>query len=235
MIRNITLLVTGVMGILIVARLCQEKEKTGGDCKPQNGASPRSPLAKALLRCLEFGVDQGRKQNQESAASYAIICLRLAVSKRPLIFGLGLDSLFYESVNDQIVFVEDNNDWISKIKAKGLQSKVVNFRYETSILDMSTAMEDEDIPIETLRNLLGNNFDFVLIDAPMGHVKNKPGRFQPAKFASSLKGKSLDYVCIHDYNRAIEKALFHRYFGEPDDVLSKFDNMQQLACKSIGL
>lgn len=178
----------------------------------------------ALRKCVDLGVKQGRTSTQQSAASYAHICIQLALSNKPLVFGLGMDSLVYESMNDRVVFVEDNLDWINKVKAQGLESKVVQYSYETKIKDMSTVPRDEEVPVEKLRSALGDDYDFVFVDAPAGYRTGTPGRFERAKFVSGLKRIGLSCVCVNDYNRAIERHLFERYFGTPDDVLSKFGN-----------
>ena len=147
-------------------------------------------------------------------------------AKRPLVFGLGYDSPVYLTVNNNTMFVESNAAWIEKMKLP-CKDCVVHYVFETSGPN-DMILEDVDIPpISEPR--LEHAFDFILIDGPPGTT---PGRFQPIKFARQrVRDGTLRYVCVHDANRVVEKALFLRYFGDPHDVLSTGFSRQQLACK----
>lgn len=223
--------------------------KQSGDLRAEH-PMPMVPL-EALKKCSDFAIHRGGRSTERKRAhslpaslfqedpdlwheARLHICAQLVLSKKPLIFGLGHDSIMYESINDNVVFVEDSAQWIARVKSMGLRARVVHYQYETTIINMNDAMPDGKIPLEKLENELGDGYDFVLVQAPMGNLLRKPGRFQSVKFASSMKGASLKNVCVRDYDRVIERKLFHRYFGAPDSTFSKEGGKKQLACKTIA-
>jgi hypothetical protein len=56
------------------------------------------------------------------------------------------------------------------------------------------------------------------------------------KFAAQQHAAGhLGLVCLHDLQRPLEKALFARYFGPPDDLLANAVGGQQLACKRYNI
>jgi hypothetical protein len=186
-------------------------------------------LADALARCRQFAVTHLRNREQ-SVASYMHVCFELAFAKRPLVFGLGLDSRIYLALNRHVMFVENNAEWIQSANL-ACDACVVNFNYSTVMQD-GVVLRDDEIPSIDADALRGQAFDFILVDAPHGRKAGEPGRYQPIKFAAQQRAAGhLTLVCVHDLQRPLESALFARYFGSADDLLSNGLGGQKLGCK----
>lgn len=70
-------------------------------------------------------------------------------------------------------------------------------------------------------------WDFVIVDAPVGHNKSCPGRQIPIAWASQLAQKA---IFVHDYERPWERKVCDRYLGTPSRIIdSKGLNNHQLA------
>jgi hypothetical protein len=181
--------------------------------------------------CRRFALEHA-KNKEQTVASYMHVCLELIYAKSPLVFGLGRDSAAYLAVNNATVFVEDNLDWIASANLPCAASCVVPYNYSTTIRADGVVLDDAHVPPIDAPALRGRRFDFILVDAPHGHSPGQPGRYQPLKFAAAqLAADALEYVCLHDFNRELEKLLFERYFGVPDDIVSNGAFGQQLGCK----
>eukprot|EP01094_Clydonella_sp_ATCC50884_P027608 TRINITY_DN8005_c0_g1_i1.p1 TRINITY_DN8005_c0_g1~~TRINITY_DN8005_c0_g1_i1.p1 ORF type:complete len:274 (-),score=47.79 TRINITY_DN8005_c0_g1_i1:20-841(-) len=185
-----------------------------------------SRLFAALRECKAYAIEHQSGQ-QQGFAMYMHTCVLLAVSEHPLIFGLGYDSLTYQRVNPNVVFVEDNADWIENRKEAGVTSRIVEYNYTTKISARNELLDDSEIPT-TLLSVLGERWDFVLVDAPKGYALGQPGRYESIKFASLVPPPVS--VCVHDTSRKIESMLFARYFGEPHDVLKQREG-HDMMCK----
>jgi hypothetical protein len=160
------------------------------------------------------------------------VCFEMAFAKRPLVFGLGLDSPNYLALNSHVVFVEDKVEWI-QLANLPCAACVVQFNYSTVMQD-GVVLADEKIP-PIVADGLDGAFDFILVDAPHGRKAGEPGRYQPVKFAAQqLAAGHLANVCVHDLQRPLESALFSRYFGVADDLLSNGLGGQQLGCKRFA-
>jgi hypothetical protein len=195
----------------------------------------------ALKRCSDFAAHYGKSRFlQQSYASYLHVCIQLLLHSQPLVFGLGRDSEIYLAMNSRTVFVENDNQWILRIRhLLACKNCTLRHTYTTRIVSMDSIAPYENasaIPDILLPRLHNDdaNFDFILIDAPAGYDVGLPGRFEPVKYASAmLKKGSLRYVCMHDYQRAIENALFREYFGEPTDVIAA-PSTSNLACATFN-
>ena len=163
-------------------------------------------------------------------ASYMFLCLEILHARQPLVFGCGLDSAFYLELNPRTVFIENLSEWVDVANLSC--SKCVHpVAYSTVMREDGALLDDADIPLIDVPELRGMAFDFILIDAPHGRKAGQPGRFQPVKFAAHQRSLGhLQHVCLHDLQRPVERALFERYFGVPDDVLSNGEGMQMLGC-----
>lgn len=186
----------------------------------------------ALARCRQFAVTHLRGREQ-SVASYMHVCLELVFAHQPLVFGLGRDSRVYLALNSRMAFVEDNVEWIQSANLP-CDACVVNFNYSTVMQDGIVLRDDQIPPIDAVA-LRGRAFDFILVDAPHGRKAGEPGRYQPIKFAAQQRAAGhLALVCVHDLQRPLESALFARYFGPADDLLSNVLGGQQLGCKRFA-
>jgi glucuronoxylan 4-O-methyltransferase len=130
-----------------------------------------------------------------------------------LVFGLGNDSLFWSKFNHggKTVFVEDDNEWFSKVlkKNNGLTAYLVDYRTRLTQWEEflgSPAVFDLDLP-EAVRSL---QWDVILVDAPAGWYDTAPGRMKSIAAASRLARDSGD-VFVHDCDRNIEKIYCDRY------------------------
>lgn len=181
-----------------------------------------------LERCRSFAIHHFYKREQ-SMASYMFLCLEMLHARQPLVFGCGLDSAFYLQLNPRTIFVENVASWVD-VANLSCTKCVIPVRY-TTVIEEGVVLADDDIPLLDVPELRGLAFDFILIDAPHGRKAGQPGRYQPVKFAAQQRALGhLQHVCLHDLQRPLEKALFERYFGVPDDVLANGEGMQMLGC-----
>jgi len=156
-----------------------------------------------------------------------------------LVFGLGDDSYLWQNlnINGLTVFLENDNDWISKFlneeneecpyfifsgtERENIQNnnlKIHRIEYKTNVQDYDLIKFDEkkikiDLPTDVTQVL----WDFIIVDAPLGHQPPRPykgpGRMSSIFSASSLI-KEDGIVVIDDFNRDVEKIYSKHYFGE---------------------
>jgi len=156
-----------------------------------------------------------------------------------LVFGLGEDSYLWQNlnINGLTVFLENDNDWISKVlneeyeecsyfsssgpEKENIQNnnlKIHLIEYKTKVQDYELIKFDEkklkiELPTEVTQVL----WDFIIVDAPVGHQLPRPykgpGRMSSIFSASSLI-KEDGIVVIDDFNREVERIYSTHYFGE---------------------
>lgn len=163
----------------------------------------------------------------------------LAISKRLnevspcnlLVFGLGDDSYLWSKINQGGVtfFLEDSVDWINKINDGSLVVKQVKYKTEIS-KDFEIGFDDEKLKLDLPREVQDLEYDFIIIDAPLGHQPPRPykgpGRMSSIYTASKLL-KPNGIAVIDDMGRTVEEKYSFHYFGEK--------NLVQLVQKKVGI
>lgn len=142
-----------------------------------------------------------------------------------LVFGLGMDSLLWEKINQsgKTVFLEDNDSWICKFKNTDL--KIYNVEYTTEAKDhkeinFNTTLLHMSLPKEVLET----KWDFIIVDGPLGHNPPRPykgpGRMQSIYMAHLLLKKG--GICvIDDMGRSIESRYANHFFGRENLMTSR--------------
>ncbi|KAI9125641.1 hypothetical protein K1719_003059 [Acacia pycnantha] len=154
-----------------------------------------------------------------------------------LVYGLGHDSLMWESINPggTTVFLEEDPKWVQTVlkDAPHLQAHTVYYRTQLKEADRllsSYRSEPKCSPEEAylrgnekcklaLHNLpdivYDTEWDLIMIDAPRGYFPEAPGRmaaiFSAAVMARNRKGSGVTHVFLHDVDRKVEKMYAEEF------------------------
>lgn len=136
-----------------------------------------------------------------------------------LVFGVGNDSelWFLSNRNGTTLFVEDHQDWIDHVRQKyaHLPLQIYRHQFRTRVGEYSNLIWPRksvtSVP-EPLRDVL---WDVIVVDGPMGHRKEDPGRVQPIAWAGRLaRGASRPVdIFVHDIHRPTEFLASSRHLG----------------------
>jgi uncharacterized protein (TIGR01627 family) len=162
-----------------------------------------------------------RNPDQMKAAEYRIIAETIT-SKCPcnlLVFGVGNDSeLWYLSnPGGTTLFVEDCQDWIDQVRRQFSRHALEIYRHEycTRLTEASNllwpARRVTSVPAP-LRRVV---WDVIIVDGPMGHRKDDPGRVQPIAWAGRMaraSSRPVD-IFVHDIHRPTEFLACARFLG----------------------
>lgn len=167
-----------------------------------------------------FNISVMRKLNeiQLSTEQLKVICATIK-RKAPcklLVFGLGNDSVFWSSFNrgGVTVFLEDNKDWFQEIIKSSKDIKAFLINYDTKRKDWKTFLEDTSLLNMTLPNdVEKEEWDVILVDAPVGRYDQNPGRMKSIFLSSRLVKNSGD-IFVHDCNREVEDIYCNKFLGK---------------------
>jgi hypothetical protein len=130
-----------------------------------------------------------------------------------LVFGLGYDSLLWNSLTDNLFFVEDNEEYTSNSAIDS--SKIIFHKYRDisvdSSFELSTAQIGKyEVPDEILKN---SPYDVIYIDGPSGCCNICPGRLLPIYWSKYYLSKSGTVIFIDDSNRKLESYCISKFFS----------------------
>ena len=135
-----------------------------------------------------------------------------------LVFGLGEDSYLWEKINNRgkTIFLEDNKEWIDTINDGTLN--VEHVVYQTLVENhKEVGFNSEKLEISVTNNVSDIKYDFIIVDAPLGHQPPRPfkgpGRMSSIYMAYKLLKKG-GIVVIDDMNRPVENEYANHYFGK---------------------
>ncbi len=152
---------------------------------------------------------------------------------RVLIFGLGYDTpLWQRAVEDasgQVVFVEENDTYISMNPSANVL-KVTVEEWGTKVGNGSLQPDTHLLGIHP--ELVGKEFDVILVDAPTGFSSQRPGR-QGACIWASLLASSGAAIYVDDTERLIEARSIKRYFVKPDFTVVWNKHHKRKQCTKI--
>ncbi|EEF51781.1 glucuronoxylan 4-O-methyltransferase 1 [Ricinus communis] len=160
-----------------------------------------------------------------------------------LIFGLSAQFLKLSSINSggTTIFLEDDPDRISSIRAKSNSTLIYKFDYHVPAKKaynlLKHARESQDCAPSSgrlqnstcklaLTNLPGEvyqqKWDVVVVDGPSGHSPEAPGRMAAIYTAGMIAraGHTTD-VLVHDVDRTIEKWFSWEFLCDENLVSSK--------------
>ncbi|XP_010667408.2 glucuronoxylan 4-O-methyltransferase 3 [Beta vulgaris subsp. vulgaris] len=154
-----------------------------------------------------------------------------------LVFGLGRDSLMWASLNHggRTVFLEENEGWISEIKAQFPTLESYLATYDTKVRHsddlMTSAVTSEEcsnvvdprkskcnLALKSLPNEIYEvEWDLIMVDAPTGYHDEAPGRMS-AIYTAGLMGRNREVgetdVFVHDVNRVVEDKFSMEFLCE---------------------
>lgn len=154
-----------------------------------------------------------------------------------LVFGLGYDSLMWNSFNPRgtTLFLEEDPKWVQSVlkDAPALNAHAVQYRTQLSEADaLLSSYKKEPLCSPSKAFLRGNvgcklaltglpdevydqQWDIIMIDAPRGYFPQAPGRmaaiFSAAVMARQRRGSGVTHVYLHDVNRRVEKAFAEEF------------------------
>ena len=144
-----------------------------------------------------------------------------------LVFGLGEDSYLWKKINNmgKTIFLEDSREWIDTINDGTLN--VEHVVYQTSVENhKEVGFNSEKLEISITNNVLDLKYDFIIVDAPLGHQPPRPfkgpGRMSSIYMAYKLLKKG-GIVVIDDMNRPVENEYANHYFGK-DNLIDLIEN-----------
>ncbi|KAH7278536.1 hypothetical protein KP509_38G045400 [Ceratopteris richardii] len=176
------------------------------------------------------------QQNREEI----IITANILSQKAPcnfLIFGLGYDSLLWQTLNygGNTVFLEEDANWIAEVEKSNPEIRAIHVHYSTLVSDadnlLAYARQEKRIcsPEVDLRSskcklamtalpekIYDEKWDVVMIDAPRGYFEEAPGRmsaiFSAAVIAKGRNKKESTHILLHDIDRSVEKTFSMEFF-----------------------
>ncbi|KAK7246996.1 hypothetical protein RIF29_41871 [Crotalaria pallida] len=176
--------------------------------------------------------------------SFSEITVTLDVLKslnRPcnfLIFGLGIDSLMWNSFNPRgtTLFLEEDPSWFQKVMKNAPQLNAHAVKYRTQLREADALLSSyrsepfcspaRAAPLRSnercklaLNNLpdevYEKEWDLIMIDAPKGYFAEAPGRmaaiFSAAVMGRNRKGSGVTHVFLHDVDRKVEKVYAEEF------------------------
>ncbi|XP_028771948.1 probable methyltransferase At1g27930 [Neltuma alba] len=205
----------------------------------RGGAADDLPTTSSQLKAiLHYATTHVVPQQSLSEIRVSFDVLRsLGRPSNFLVFGLGHDSLMWESINPggTTVFLEEDPKWVQTVlkDAPHLQAHYVHYRThlkEADRLLSSYRSEPNCSPGKAylrgnekcklaLHNLpdtvYDREWDLIMIDAPRGYFAEAPGRmaaiFSAAVMARNRKGSGVTHVFLHDVDRKVEKLYAEEF------------------------
>lgn len=149
-----------------------------------------------------------------------------------LVFGLGLDSAMWSAFNagGTTLFLEESEEWIRKVIPSSPSLRALHVPYRTRLDEADELLRTyksvpECLPpavvkgnlkcrlamAELPEEVLGKEWDLIMIDAPRGFAAEFPGRmaavWTAAVMARARRGAGETDVFIHDVDRRVEKMF----------------------------
>ncbi|EPS67958.1 hypothetical protein M569_06817 [Genlisea aurea] len=159
------------------------------------------------------------------------VTLRVLERRSPcnlLVFGLGIDSLMWASLNHngRTVFLEEDRGWIQQVREQNPSLESHHVVYDTKLTQAAELLEtgrqerECSVVVDPRRSKcklsLGDRlprevydleWDVIMVDAPTGYFEGAPGRMK-AIYTVGLMARNRESgetdVFVHDVNRAVE-------------------------------
>ncbi|KAF3488924.1 hypothetical protein F2Q69_00054073 [Brassica cretica] len=154
-----------------------------------------------------------------------------------LVFGLGLDSLMWASLNPRgkTIFLEEDLEWFQKVTKDSPFLHAHHVRYRTQLQEADKLLRSyktEPSCFPAKAYLRGNErcklaltglpdefydteWDLIMLDAPKGYFAEAPGRmaaiYSAAVMARNRKKPGVTHVFLHDVNRRVEKTFAEEF------------------------
>ncbi|XP_059656662.1 arabinogalactan O-methyltransferase 1-like [Cornus florida] len=203
--------------------------------KPTADKGSATPIQ--LKAILHYATSHDVPQQSLGEISVTYDVLRSLSPCNFLVFGLGLDSLMWASLNPggTTLFLEEDPKWFETVTQKAPYLKAHAVKYRTRLdeadnLLRSYRSEPECSPAKSY--IKGNDrcklaltglpsevydkeWDLIMIDAPKGYFAAAPGRmaaiYSAAVMARNRKRSGVTHVFLHDVDRRVEKAFAEEF------------------------
>ncbi|CAL0324912.1 unnamed protein product [Lupinus luteus] len=234
------LAIVGIIGAsLFIVSLIQTPNNSFLCSVNYSNKNDNTPTSLQLKAILHYATSSTTPQQSFSEITITLDVLKSL--KRPcnfLVFGLGLDSLMWASLNPRgrTLFLEEDASWFQKVvkDAPELNAHTVKYRThlrEADALLSSYRNEPSCSPVGAMP-LRGNErcklalhnlpdevydteWDLIMVDAPKGYFAEAPGRmaaiFTAAVMGRNRKGSGVTHVFLHDVDRKVEKVYAEEF------------------------
>lgn len=150
-----------------------------------------------------------------------IAAIRAKPNCRLLVFGVGNDSPLWAWINrdGRTVFLEDSVEWTAIVKGRNPDLKILNVQYTTRADEWRELFDRPDrLSMELPAEVRENDWDVVIVDAPVGWYDSSPGRMQSIFMAKRLAVAGGD-IFVHDNDREIEQK-YCDHFLQPEKLVN---------------
>ncbi|KAJ7947142.1 Glucuronoxylan 4-O-methyltransferase [Quillaja saponaria] len=183
-----------------------------------------------LLSILHYATSKVVPQQSLAEVRLSFDVLQSIAPCNFLVFGLGHDSLMWDSLNPggTTVFIEEDQKWVRTVLHNSpiLRAYTVRYRTQVSQADKLLAFYKSEkgcwpanvrikgrckLALSQLpEEVHDKEWDMIMIDAPRGYFPEAPGRmgaiYTAAVMARGRKSSGVTHVFLHDVNRKVEKA-----------------------------
>ncbi|CAN0929227.1 Probable methyltransferase At1g27930 [Linum grandiflorum] len=217
--------------------LCSLSGGTAGNNNKSLSSSSSSSVAAQLNTIVHYATSRTTPQQNIHEIS---VTLKVLLEKMPcnfLVFGLGFDSLMWNSLNPggTTIFLEEDPSWVKSVLKDAPTLHAHTVKYRTQLKESDRLMKSyrkEPLCSPGKAYLKGNlkcplalatlpeeiyekEWDLIMIDAPRGYFPEAPGRmaaiFSAAVMARARKGDGVTHVFLHDVDRKVEKRYAEEF------------------------
>ncbi|CAN1137246.1 Probable methyltransferase At1g27930 [Linum perenne] len=175
------------------------------------------------------------------------VTLKVLLDRSPcnfLVFGLGFDSLMWNSLNPggTTIFLEEDPSWVKSVLKDAPSLHAHHVKYRTQLKESDRLMKSYKsqplcspakaflkgntecpLALATLPDeIYDKEWDLIMIDAPRGWFPEAPGRmaaiFSAAVMARARKGSGVTHVFLHDVDRKVEKMYAEEFLCKKHKV-----------------
>jgi glucuronoxylan 4-O-methyltransferase len=156
--------------------------------------------------------------------------IRIVKDKAPcnfLVFGLGNDSQLWAKLNHggKTVFIEDDNLWVKRASEQNYRITAYLVNYGTQLTQWEELLDSPSVfDLNLPRVVTDEQWDVILVDAPVGVCDLSPGRMKSIAWASRL-ARDFSDVFVHDCDRRVERTYCCRYLKE-GNLIAKIGSLR---------
>ncbi|XP_020575787.1 glucuronoxylan 4-O-methyltransferase 1-like [Phalaenopsis equestris] len=190
---------------------------------------------------IHYATSNTTPQQTRAEISVAAGVLQHRSPCRFLVFGLGLDSPMWAGLNHggRTIFLEEDESWIAKVRARFPSLEAYHVRYDTRVRDAddlmeigrrpecsSSAAEKKGLRDSACRLALKGlpdvfyegDWDLIMVDAPTGWIPEAPGRmgaiYTAGMAARGRNGDGETDIFVHDVDRKVEDEFSKQFLCE---------------------
>ncbi|KAI4348319.1 hypothetical protein L6164_009054 [Bauhinia variegata] len=189
-------------------------------------------MASPLVAILNYATSSVAAQQSRAEIRVAFDVLQSLAPCNFLVFGIGYDSLMWDSLNPRgtTVFLEEDAEWARSVLLRYPVLRAYTVRYPTRMSEADGLLSSykkecrtspsarASLKANTQCKLALNNlpdevydrdWDVIMIDGPKGYFAAAPGRmaviYSAAIIARTRRRSGVTHVFLHDVDRKVEK------------------------------